>query len=189
MGNVIDTPPEKPRLLIVGYGRHGKDYVAECLSIITLLRYGGSTSWAALPDMAEHLGQHPQVAWERRLQHRKAWYDHCNRLREKDPLLLVRRVLACADMAVGIRDKVEVRACRDSGWFHRIIWVDASQRLGPQKDSTVTFGPGDCDEVLDNNGDKEDLWFKLWAESHRWGLPFRHSLWETTKEALREAGI
>lgn len=187
MGIEIETK-NCPKLLIVGYGRHGKDYAAEALSVITHLRYGGSTSWAALPDMSAYLGVHPQVAWERRHQHRKEWYDHCNELRSKDPLTLVRRVLACADIVCGIRDKVELQACRESGIFEKIIWVDASLRH-PGVDPTVTFGPEDCDMVVYNNLDREAFNFQLFILAAKLGLPMRVQDYGEARVALREAGL
>lgn len=189
MGIEIETK-NCPKLLIVGYGRHGKDHAAEALSVITHLRYGGSTSWAALPDMSAHLGVHPQIAWERRHLpgNRKIWYDHCNELRSKDPLTLVRRVLACADIVCGIRDKVELQACRESGIFEKIIWVDASLRR-PEVDSTVTFHREDCDLVVYNNLDKRAFNFELYRLAQNLTLPMRmENFWEA-EIALREAGL
>src|SRR5262245_12690534 len=70
------------RLLVVGWGRAGKDTAAMMLAAITKLPYAGSTSWAANEIVARVLGIHPQVAWETRHQNRQRWYEICNKIRE-----------------------------------------------------------------------------------------------------------
>jgi hypothetical protein len=164
----------KHRLLIVGYGRHGKDTMADILEEITGLRYGGSTSWAALPFIARTLGMHPQKVWESRHANRQFWFDFCNVLRKNDPLFLVRRVLKQGDLVVGIRDKEELDCCRASGWFKRIIWVDALSRI-PEGDATVKFKPADCDEIIFNNTTRAEFVQRILLLCQRLDLPIRSS--------------
>lgn len=165
---------DRPKLLIVGYGRHGKDYLAERIEDKTQLRYGGSTSWAALPHVAASLNMHPQRAWESRQLHRDYWFDFCNFLRRDDPLFLIREVLCSGDLVVGIRDKEEMHAARESGLFRRIIWVDAYRRLGTV-DTTVKFGPADCDEIISNNGSRDDFEPAINSLIERLALPLKES--------------
>lgn len=136
-------------LLFVGYGRAGKDEAASFVSKISGRRYAGSFSWAALPFVAARLGLHPQVAWETRHTMRKQWYDYCNDLRASDPTILARLVLAQGDITAGLRDKVELDACKKAGLFDRVVWID---RPGTPVDPTVTFGPEDCHQVIENKG-------------------------------------
>jgi hypothetical protein len=150
------TSASGPKIAIVGYGRHGKDTVGKIFSKITSLRYGGSTSWAALPYVADHLGIHPQLAWETRHDNRQFWKDYCDWLRRDDPCFLIRKVLFRGDMVVGIRDKVELEAMREQKLVDLIIWVDANPRI-TTVDHTVTFGPGDCDQMINNNGSVDSL--------------------------------
>lgn len=146
------------KILFTGYGRAGKDEAAAYVAKITGLRYAGSFSWAALPYVAERLGLHPQVAWETRHTMRKQWYDYCNELRAPDATILARLVLAQGDVTAGLRDKVELDACKAAGLFDEIVWVE---RPGTPVDPTVTFGPQDCDRILVNEGTLEEYHAKL----------------------------
>ena len=164
---------ETPKIAVVGYGRHGKDEVGQIISKITRLRYGGSTSWAALPYVANALQIHPQVAWETRHQHRQFWKDYCDWLRRDDPCFLINLVLGQADMVVGIRDKIELDTMRERQLVKTIIWVDASLRVGPEKDPTVTFGKSDADLVLSNNGTLDGLYASVYFLCQSLALPLR----------------
>lgn len=144
------------KILFCGYGRAGKDEAAAYLAKITGLRYAGSFSWAALPYVAARLGQHPQVAWETRHNHRRQWYDYCNELRATDPTILARMVLAQGDIAAGIRDKVELEAVKAASLFDRVIWIE---RPGIPEDPTVTFTKNHpvINEILYNSGTLEQF--------------------------------
>lgn len=156
------------KLLFVGHGRAGKDEAAAYVAKITGLRYAGSFSWAVLPYIAARLGLHPQVAWETRHSMRKQWYAYCNDLRAADPTILARLVLAQGDVTAGLRDKVELDACKAARLFDRIVWI---HRPGTPVDPTVTFGPQDCDEILTNGGSLWDFHIELEARClHHWKI-------------------
>lgn len=146
------------KILFTGYGRAGKDEAAAYVARNTGLRYAGSFSWAALPYIAAMTGQHPQVAWDTRHQNRKLWYDLCNQLRASDPTILARMVLAQGDVTAGLRDIVELNACKAAGLFDEIVWIE---RPGTPKDPTVTFTAEDCDRILWNDGSLEEYHAKL----------------------------
>lgn len=157
------------KILFCGYGRAGKDEAAAYLAKITGLRYAGSFSWAALPYVAARLGQHPQVAWETRRNHRRQWYDYCNELRATDPTILARLVLQSGDITSGLRDKVELDAVKAAKLFDRIIWVN---RLGIPADPTVTYQQTDVciDRELYNGGSLEDFHQSIRALAEQIGL-------------------
>lgn len=139
------------RLLVVGWGRSGKDECAGFMNDHLGLPYAGSTSWAALPLMAKFQGLHPQLAWERRHRDRQFWKDTLDEFRQKNPLLLIERALESGGRVVtGIRDRREIVAARESGLFSRIVWIE---RPGIPADPTVTFGAGDATDLIRNDGD------------------------------------
>lgn len=141
------------RLLIVGWGRAGKDECARFMNDHLGLPYGGSTSWAAMPLMAALMKTHPQLAWEHRHENRQFWKDACDRFRENDPLLLIRRALDStphARVITGIRDRVEITAAREAQIFRHIVWVE---RPGVPPDPTVTFDARDATDFIRNDGD------------------------------------
>lgn len=140
-----------PRLLIVGGGRSGKDEAARFFNDHLGVPYAGSTSWAALPLMAEALKTHPQLAWEHRHECRQFWKDTLDTLRRDNPLLLVQRALNSGGRVVtGIRDKVEIDAAKERGIFRNILWID---RPGVPVDPTVTFDASDATDYVKNDGD------------------------------------
>jgi hypothetical protein len=136
------------KIALLGYGRAGKDTAAGWLGLFTPLRYVGSTSMVACPMIAESLGISVEEAWATRHQHRGFWYSRCNEYRKDDPTKLARKSLEYGDLVVGLRDKVELQACKDAGLFDLTIWV-ANCRV--PYDSTVTFTAEDCDVILENN--------------------------------------
>ena len=166
------------RILIVGYGRAGKDESGLMLSAITKLPYAGSTSWSAKELVAKRLRIHPQVAWEARHQRREEWKAICDDLRKHDQTKLIRLALESVNdekssgllagwggIVTGCRDKVELSAAKEEGIFDSILWID---RLGTPVDPTVTFTKDDCDEVIHNDGSLLQLHSTLflWAEKH-----------------------
>lgn len=164
------------RILVVGFGRAGKDESAMMLSQITKIPYAGSTSWAAKELVAKRLRLHPQVAWETRHQRREEWKAICDDIRKHDQTKLVRLALETVNeekssgllagwsgIVAGCRDKVELFAAKEQKIFDSILWIE---RPGTPPDSTVTFTKDDCDEVIYNDAGLIHLHSKLflWAE-------------------------
>lgn len=137
------------------------------LAKITGLRYGGSFSWHAKAYMAGVLGVHEMQAWEERHQNREVWKRQLDHLRELDQCYLARLAVASGDIVAGLRDKVELEACRKEGLFDHIVWIE---RPGVPADPTVTYAPQDCDEVILNLGTLEDYHNSLWNFADRHGL-------------------
>lgn len=141
------------KILIVGWGRCGKDEAAGFFNDHLGLPYAGSTSWAALPLMAEKLKTHPQLAWERRHLNRQLWKDSCDEFRKEDPLCLVWRAFTetrTGQIVTGIRDRVEIEAAKRENVFRNILWIE---RLGIPVDPTVTFSAADATDFVKNDGD------------------------------------
>lgn len=161
-------------LLLVGYGRGGKDHAAQFLNRNSTFSYKGSTSWAALPYMAELQGICQQEAWEKRHDKRKFWKDECDKLRmEKgDELYLVRLLLKeGANVIPGIRGLAEITAAKRDPQFY-IVWIDASGR-GITEDPTVPYGPDVADEVWQNDWTPErfNQFLLSWSRLHGFGNP------------------
>lgn len=154
------------KLCIVGWGRAGKDVAGVALSRYTTLRYGGSTSWAALPMVAKFLDVHPQIAWSERSSNRDVWYRLCNAYRHEDPTRLIRKVLEQGDMVCGVRDREEFFAGKEKKLWDYSLWID---RPGIMPDPTVTFSASDCDEIFVNNFhtvERYELAVQAWARKH-----------------------
>lgn len=131
--------PSTDKILIVGWGRSGKDAAGAFLHEHCGIPYCASTSWAALPMIAETLDLPMQLAWESRHRDRQLWKDICDAHRIDDPLLLIRKALEFPGRVVtGIRDKCEMDAAMKHGLFAHVLWI---HRDGIPEDRTVTFTP------------------------------------------------
>lgn len=151
------------KILIVGHGRSGKDEAAQFMHEHLGFRYGGSTSWAALPLMANHLGLHPMHAWEQRHNLRQIWRSHLDYLRRGDPCLLMRIALGDdANIITGVRGGPEIDAAISEGLFDHIVWIN---RPGTPVDPTVDFGPDKATIRIQNSGTLEEFHYQLttWA--------------------------
>ncbi len=137
------------KILFVGNGRSGKDEGAKFLHEHAGLRYGGSTSWAALPHMAAHLHLHPMHAWETRHHHREVWKSHCDWLRRDDPCFLIKTALEGGNVITGVRGLPEIIACAEQRVVDYILWVH-NPRV--PVDPTVDFGIEQCTDEIMNDG-------------------------------------
>lgn len=160
-----------PRVLFVGYGRHGKDVGAYALHRFGSFVNGVSTSWAATPFVAKALGIPESYAFEHRHEDRQFWKDYCDHLRKEDPLFLVRKCLATGNVIAGVRDEVEIAQAVRERIFDRIVWVE---RPGFPTDPTVTFDPAKyCTDRIINDGtlDQYRDVVRLWATANFSKLP------------------
>lgn len=143
---------------VVGYGRHGKDTVAELLAKNTKLKYGGSTSRIASPLIAEALGLSVDEAFARRHEDRMFWFRWCNELRRQEgPCILLTLLLANSDIAVGMRGIEEIN--QYAGYtVNYWIWVENPRK---EKDPTVDFTYQDTRKYgaikILNDGSLDDL--------------------------------
>lgn len=147
-----------PKLMIVGYGRAGKDTAGEYLGTHSLLRYNGSTSNIVCPLIAEALGISPEEAWRTRHENRQFWYEWSNEYRKDDPAKLIKKSLEQADLVIGVRDMREIKAAREQKLVNLIIWVDSNR---VPKDPTVGFTKDDADLIIQNNDDIDSFYDKL----------------------------
>lgn len=148
----------KPKLLLVGYGRAGKDEGLAYLSALTGLRNGGCTSIYLLPYVAAELGASWTETYEARHRNREEWFRIGNKLREKDPGILLRQALAQGDLTGGVRDIEEIIAARTMRLVDLIVWIE-NERV--PIDNTVKFDSSHCDLIIQNNGTLEEYHEKL----------------------------
>jgi hypothetical protein len=153
----------KPKLLIIGHARHGKDTVAEMLRDQYGFKFASSSLFAAehvTRPYLRHFGIfYPTVqdCYEDRHNHRAHWHAAIRDYTKDDPTRLAREVLVNHDIYVGMRHNTELNACRIQGVFDFIIWVDRGNVLPPEDFSSMKLHPWMADFILDNNGDLDAL--------------------------------
>lgn len=154
----------RPRLLVIGHGRHGKDTVAALLSELFQLSVISSSEFAArkavFPLVAD-LYDDWRAAYADRHAHRALWFHAIRAYNLRPGPSLAEQILAVHHVYTGMRSRAEFEASRNL--FNLVIWVDASERVPPEPDSSMELTAADADLVIDNNRDLEAVEAQLWA--------------------------
>jgi predicted HAD superfamily Cof-like phosphohydrolase len=157
----------KPKLLILGHGRHGKDTVAELISLHGY-EFTSSSRFCAdeiiFPALAPIYGyKTADECYQDRGAHRAEWFQLIADYNTPDASMLGRAIFADNDIYVGLRSKREFHALRNAGLFDVVIWVDASDRLPPEDASSISVEPWMADFVIENNGSLNDLELEVFS--------------------------
>lgn len=154
----------KPKVVIIGYARHGKDTVAEMLATHHGFTYASSSLFAAEHVVKPYLARHHrlvypslQACYDDRSNHRSQWHDAISEYTRKDPARLARAVFAEHDIYVGMRNNTEFNCCRNEGLFDCVVWVDRGNVLPMEDFSSMKLAPWMADFILDNNGTAKEL--------------------------------
>lgn len=175
----------RPKLLIIGYARGGKDTVGEWFvkhgyTFVSSSRFvGEKVVWPAMqkinyedgPDSLFRHYHNFEDAFEDRNEHRAFWYDAIHNYNIPDRSRLGRDLFAVYDMYVGLRNWAELEALRLNKAFDLCIWVDASERIEPEPPSSCTVLSSQADVIVDNNGTLEDLYNTLTVLYNKWIAP------------------
>lgn len=151
----------KPKLLIIGQGRHGKDTVVDYL----VEKYGmnsESSSHASARififyTLKDEFGyKNVDECFNDRHNHRALWYRLiCLYNREKKSAL-AKEIMKHNDIYCGMRDAIELVKCKEENVFDAIIWVDASERVDYiEPDTSINVQKEDADYIVNNNGTLE----------------------------------
>ena len=144
----------RPRILIIGHGRHGKGTAAEWLSQVCGLVFADSSEFAAqlavFPLVADFYPDW-QACFHDRANHREMWFHAIAAYDLRPGPTLAEQVLAVAQIYVGMRRRAEFERARHL--FDLVIWVDRSRVLPPEPGGSMELTAADADLVLDNNGD------------------------------------
>ncbi len=164
-GEVVELEVPKPKVLVLGYARHGKDTVCELLRDRYDLTFTSSSQFCAehvvLPWFRSNPGtfeyKDAAACFDDRHNHRALWYDLITDYNKPDMARLGREIFASNDVYCGLRNAREFHAVKNAGLYDFAVWVDASDRVPPEDASSCTVEPWMADFVLDNNGSLEDL--------------------------------
>jgi len=151
------------KILIIGYGRHGKDTVAEYLRDKYGLTFKSSSMHCAenavFPALKDMYGYKTvEECFADRSNHRKEWYDLISKYCESDPSRIGREIFEVSDMYCGLRNKREFHSIRNNGIVDVVVWVDRSDWLPPEDESSNTLKPWMADYIIDNNRDIDELY-------------------------------
>lgn len=153
---------QKPKLLIIGYARHGKDTVAEILSQQYGYTYMSSSQFCAEKVVYPVLGpkynyQSVEECFEDRINHRKEWFDLITSYNQPDRSRLGKSIFEVSHIYCGLRNYEEFISLKNDMVFDYSVWVDRGQHLPPEDTTSNTLYPSLADFTIDNNGTLEDL--------------------------------
>ena len=152
---------DRPKILILGYGRHGKDTVAEMLHRQHGYRFISSSEFVGREVIWENWGRmrYPtfEAMFEDRVNWRKQWMEMIALYNTPDKTRTARTMLERGyDLYVGMRRMDELSASRHL--FDYILWVDRSKHLPAETGSMdITRESAEPDHIIDNNGTLGDL--------------------------------
>jgi hypothetical protein len=156
----------KPKLLIIGNARHGKDTLAELLNIEFGYTFESSSQSAAnifLYDLLKDKYGYstPEECFDDRVNHRQEWYEAICDYNKDDRARLAKGILERSDCYVGMRDRGEIEECLKQGIFDLVVWVDASDRLPAEGATSFNIDKSCADVIIENNGTFEEFKTKV----------------------------
>ena len=152
------TDRRKPKLLIIGHARHGKDTLAEKIRDKMGLAFTSSSIFVGEECIWPSWGMERYETFEQmfadRVNYRKTWADLISAYNTPDKTRTAKTMLDRGyDMYVGMRKMDEYMACRAIDLFDHVIWVDRSQHLPPENKDSCDIESKVADLWCDNNGD------------------------------------
>ena len=152
------TPP-RPKLLILGYGGHGKDTVAEILRDEYSFQFQSSSMFCANETIYPNWGcavyNSLEDMYADRRNNRELWARMIEAYNTPDKTKTARTMIKQgADMYVGMRAIEEFEACKRAKIFDHVIWVDRSELLPAEEKTSMSIRPHNIGDffLLDNNG-------------------------------------
>ncbi len=150
---MIRNYTSRPKILVVGPGRCGKDESCAIVERLTGLKNAGTFSLHLTPFVAAALGVSEADAYANRHRDRETWFRIGEEMRQGDPTRLCRLAFSAGDVSGGVRGLEEIRAIREQGIADLIVWVD---RVVPH-DPTLMFGEEMADVRISNHGTLDEL--------------------------------
>jgi thymidylate synthase (FAD) len=153
---------KRPRILILGHARHGKDTVAQMISDRLGLKFSSSSEFVGRKAIWPYWGKERydsfEAMFEDRVNYRSTWGDLIEAYNTPDASRTAREMLEEGnDMYVGLRRVREYSACMKAELFDVVIWVDGSKRHPDEPMDSMEMNVEHANLVIDNNGTEEDL--------------------------------
>lgn len=146
----------RPKLLIIGHGRHGKDTLAEIFNENFGMTLKASSMAASEIFIYEKLKlkygyETAEECFNDRSNRRSEWYDLICDYNKSDKARLAKEIMSKSDCYVGMRDRPEILECLNQDIFDLVIWVDASERLPKETRDSFNITKEDADIIIYNN--------------------------------------
>jgi hypothetical protein len=151
------------KYLILGHKQHGKDTAADLLRDAFGVTFMSSSLFclerAVWPALIEAGLSYPslEAAYADRDNHRIIWRDAISQYNSPDKAKLVKELLSCSDMYVGMRCHLELEASKHL--FHQIFWIHRPG-LPTDESMTIEYDPDFMIPIV-NAGDRELMLHQL----------------------------
>jgi len=151
----------KPKLLVIGHARHGKDTVGDMITDLMDLAFTSSSIFVGRECVWPHWGKDRYASFdemfEDRVNFRSTWANLILAYNTPNLARTATEMLKDNDLYVGMRNRAELDACKEQGIFDYIIWVDGSSRHPPEGKDSNQLTPDVADLHIDNNGPESNL--------------------------------
>jgi len=153
---------KKPKILIIGSARWGKDSLAEIWAKEFELKYKSSSQAASEIFIFDTLKYKygyltPEECFDDRINHREEWFNLISEYNINDKSRLAKEILRYNDCYVGMRSNDEIMACKAQNLFDYTIWVDASKRLPKEPSTSFDIDSSVTDFIIENNTTFDDF--------------------------------
>jgi hypothetical protein len=157
---------KKPKLLVIGHARHGKDTVCEILRDTYSYSFESSSKFCSKLFIFERLKNKYSYTSEEecyadRHNHRAEWYDAICAYNVPDAARLGKDIFKEHDIYCGLRNRKEYHAMKNCKVFDYAIWVDRTEHLPLESSTSMSLEQWMADFTIDNNGSLTDLEFNL----------------------------
>ena len=150
------------KILIIGHARHGKDTLAEILNEHFGLTFKSSSQMANEIFIFEKLrGKYGYKtlddSFNDRINHRAEWHELIVEYNKEDPARLAKEIISVVDIYVGMRSQLELDECLKINLFDLVIWVDASERLPHESNTSIKIDKSSAHIIMLNNVTRESF--------------------------------
>jgi len=149
------------KLLVIGYGRHGKDTVCEMLCKVDDYAFVSSSEFCAMnvvyPTMLDKY-ENWEECYNDRHNHRAHWFNTIKAYNDENPSRLATEILKDYDIYCGLRNIEEFEGAKHL--FDLIIWVERPG-FEPEGSDSMTLTRELADIVIFNDGTLGDLYRKV----------------------------
>jgi thymidylate synthase (FAD) len=153
----------RPKLLIIGHARHGKDTVAEMIEDQMGLTFKSSSIFVGEKCVWPAWGKERYSTFDEMFEDRVStenrivWGNLISAYNTPNQARTAIEMLAEHDMYVGMRRIAEWQACKDANLFDYVIWVDACSRKDLENVLSNEMTSNHADLYIDNNGPESNL--------------------------------
>ena len=154
----------KPKILIIGHAKHGKDLVGTLLARVLNLEVCSSSKFMAKNWIWKIWGKDRYTTFEEMYEdrvtdkNRPVWANLISAYNTPNKARLAEEILEHNySIYTGMRRRDEFEACKDKNLFNYVIWVDRSDIEPNESKDSMELTSKDADIIIENNSSVYNL--------------------------------